>query len=67
MGGLLFDGFSVLFSCVIELVKAKISIKIAECNSIITKLSTEESHTARLIGFEVETEGDCDYDEFTDD
>lgn len=53
-----------ILSYVTELVKAKISVKIAECNSQISKLSEQEEPQNRVIGFAIPSdEGDIEDDE----
>ena len=50
----LIDGISTLIVCVVELAKAKISIKIAEYNSKITELSINKEDNKNSIGFKTE-------------
>ena len=52
------ESICVIISCVTELVKSKISVKIVECNQKITEAS-DDTPPMRQIGFVLpETEGD---------
>lgn len=56
-------GLNDLISTFIELLKAKLSVKIVECNVRINELNnnTKETHT-RVIGFATTSEEEEDYE-----
>lgn len=63
VGCLLLDAIGEVIACVTELVKAKISVKIGECNLEIAKVSKElDESPMEIIGFQAPSQGE-EYDE----
>ena len=62
IGSALIDAIGTMILCVAELVKAKISAKIAEYNSVITDLASKnQEQNSHVIGFHLPTEGEEEY------
>lgn len=65
VGCLILDSAGTLLSYVTELGKAKINVKIAECNSEIAKVSKDfdKEESMPVIGFQMPSQGEEDYED----
>lgn len=64
IGLTLIESFNEIIACLVELFKAKISVKIMKCNSIIQELSNSQGEEKiHAIGFATNFEEDDEDDE----